>query len=206
MALSGLTSTAMAVPGTSGHTGPGFLDALNPPDMARKAVDVGISKIKLDIRTSFLLSILAGAFIALGAIFSLTVTAGASGAAAGGPSLPYGVTRLLAGLAFSLGLVLVVVGGAELVTGNVLLLDRERVIHPGGSGGSGRGAASFWIAIGSSADLLERDLGGFVSNLIPVTRGNMVGSALLVAATAWPAYLRHERAPGDHAPMQEDRR
>ena len=101
-----LTTRPAVAPAPDSHAVPGLIDALTPPDMARKAVEMGISKITLDVRTSFLLSILAGAFIAIGAIFSLTVTAGAA-------SLPYGVTRLLAGLAFSLGLVLVVVGGAS---------------------------------------------------------------------------------------------
>jgi formate/nitrite transporter len=64
----------------------------------------------------FILAVLAGAFIALGAVFSTTVIAGAA------ESLPWGVVRLLAGVTFSLGLVLVVVGGAELFTGNVLIV------------------------------------------------------------------------------------
>ena len=63
----------------------------------------------------FVLSVLAGAFIALGAIFATTV-------AAGGAELPYGVVRLLAGLTFTLGLILVVVAGAELFTGNNLIV------------------------------------------------------------------------------------
>jgi formate/nitrite transporter FocA (FNT family) len=58
---------------------------------------------------------LSGAFIALGAIFSTTVSAGTAG------NLPFGVARLLAGLVFCLGLILVVVGGAELFTGNTLI-------------------------------------------------------------------------------------
>jgi formate/nitrite transporter FocA (FNT family) len=62
------------------------------------------------------LGILAGSFISMGAIFSSTVTAGATG------HLPYGVIRLLGGLAFSLGLILVVVAGAELFTGNNLII------------------------------------------------------------------------------------
>ncbi|MBL4693174.1 MAG: formate/nitrite transporter family protein [Magnetovibrio sp.] len=62
----------------------------------------------------FALSILAGAFIAFGAMF-YTVVVTNSG-------LGFGPTRLLGGLAFSLGLVLVVVGGAELFTGNSLLV------------------------------------------------------------------------------------
>ena len=70
-----LTTRPAVAPAPDSHAVPGLIDALTPPDMARKAVEMGISKITLDVRTSFLLSILAGAFIAIGAIFSLTVTA-----------------------------------------------------------------------------------------------------------------------------------
>jgi formate/nitrite transporter len=76
----------------------------------------------------FMLSVLAGAFIALGAIFATTVGAGgmaittAEGEVAFSTGLPYGVTRLLMGLVFCLGLILVVVGGAELFTGNNLIV------------------------------------------------------------------------------------
>ena len=91
------------------------LDALPPPSMARKAEDVGRTKAGLGLVTTFSLAVLAGAFIAMGAVFATTV-------ATGGAELPFGVTRLLAGIAFSLGLVLVVVAGAELFTGNNLLV------------------------------------------------------------------------------------
>lgn len=91
------------------------LDALVPAEMAAKAEQVGVKKAHLPATSMFVLAILAGAFIALGAIFSTTVAAGAAG-------LPYGVVRLLAGLVFSLGLILVVVGGAELFTGNNLIV------------------------------------------------------------------------------------
>jgi len=94
---------------------PAGLDALPPPAMARKAEDVGVAKVGLSAANMFALSVLAGAFIALGAIFATTVTAG-------GSTLPYGVVRLLAGLTFSLGLILVVVAGAELFTGNNLIV------------------------------------------------------------------------------------
>jgi formate transporter len=93
----------------------GGLDALAPAEVARKAESVGVSKAALPTLDLFTLGVLAGAFIALGAIFSTTV-------AAAGSSLPYGVVRLLAGLAFSLGLILVVLAGAELFTGNNLIV------------------------------------------------------------------------------------
>lgn len=91
------------------------LDALPPAAVARKAEEVGEAKAGLSAANTLALGVLAGAFIALGAIFATTVTAG-------GASLPYGVSRLLAGLAFSLGLILVVVAGAELFTGNNLIV------------------------------------------------------------------------------------
>ena len=91
-------------------------DALLPPEMAHRAEQIGVAKANRDAATTFVLAGLAGAFIAMGAIFATTVSAGSAGA------LPYGVARLLIGLVFSLGLILVVVGGAELFTGNTLIV------------------------------------------------------------------------------------
>ncbi|TMM13393.1 MAG: formate transporter FocA [Actinobacteria bacterium] len=94
---------------------PASLDALAPVEVARKAEDVGMAKAGMSAANTFALGVLAGAFIAMGAIFATTVTAG-------GATMPYGVSRLLAGLTFSLGLILVVVAGAELFTGNNLIV------------------------------------------------------------------------------------
>ena len=94
---------------------PLVLDALPPAAVARKAEEVGEAKAGLSAANTLALGVLAGAFIAMGAIFATTVTAG-------GTTLPYGVSRLLAGAAFSLGLILVVVAGAELFTGNNLIV------------------------------------------------------------------------------------
>jgi formate/nitrite transporter len=91
------------------------LDAVPPPQMAAKAETVGVTKAGLDSVTMFALAVLAGAFIAMGAVFATTTTAG-------GADLPFGVVRLLGGLTFSLGLILVVVAGAELFTGNNLIV------------------------------------------------------------------------------------
>jgi formate transporter len=91
------------------------LDALLPPEMAARAEQSGIKKARMGLIETLVLAILAGAFVAMGAMFATTVTTGGAG-------LPYGVTRLLAGLAFSLGLILVVVAGAELFTGNNLIV------------------------------------------------------------------------------------
>ena len=92
------------------------IDALLPPEMARRAEYIGVSKAEAPVLRTFVLAILAGAFIALGAIFATTISAGTSSA------LPFGVTKLLVGFVFCLGLVLVVIGGAELFTGNNLIV------------------------------------------------------------------------------------
>jgi formate/nitrite transporter len=90
-------------------------DALLPAEMAVRAEIVGVRKSGLDSLRLFALAVLAGAFISIGAIFATTVSGGTEG-------VPFGIVRLLAGLAFSLGLILVIVGGAELFTGNTLIV------------------------------------------------------------------------------------
>ncbi|HOG47263.1 MAG TPA: formate transporter FocA [Anaerolineae bacterium] len=91
------------------------IDPFTPAEMAERAENVGVAKANLDGLVMFALAILAGAFIGLGAIFMTTVTTGAA-------ALPFGVGRLLGGLVFCLGLILVVVAGAELFTGNNLII------------------------------------------------------------------------------------
>ncbi len=92
------------------------IEAALPPEMALKAEQVAVKKSRQNWLTLLILAVLAGAFISLGAIFSTTVTAGLPS------TFPYGITRLVAGIAFSLGLILVMVGGAELFTGNSLII------------------------------------------------------------------------------------
>lgn len=104
------------------------IDALLPPEMAARAEALGVRKAEMPLLKMLMLAVLAGAFISLGAIFSTTVSAGSmtftaqSDGLAYSGSMPFGVTRLLAGLVFCLGLILVVVGGAELFTGNNLIV------------------------------------------------------------------------------------
>jgi len=90
------------------------LDALLPAGMATKAEQLGVTKAHLPLRRLVPLGVLAGAFIALGANFATVVTAGSG--------LDAGVSKLLGGIVFSLGLILVVVSGAELFTGNTLIV------------------------------------------------------------------------------------
>ena len=90
------------------------IDPFAPPAMAARAAAGGAAKTRLDTVSLFALAVLAGVFIALGA--QLATIAGVA------PGVAFGPVRLLIGLAFSLGLILVVLGGAELFTGNMLVV------------------------------------------------------------------------------------
>lgn len=94
----------------------GAIDALLPVEIARKAEHIGAQKVRVDPVKLLALAVLAGAFIGLGAMFATTVMTGASGV------VPFGMLKLVAGIVFSLGLILVVLGGAELFTGNTLMV------------------------------------------------------------------------------------
>lgn len=89
------------------------LDAFSPEQIARKVTQVGVRKAHLPLLSLMLLGILAGAFIGLGCVLFTLVQNDAS--------LGFASQRLLGGLVFSLGLILVTVAGAELFTGNNLL-------------------------------------------------------------------------------------
>jgi len=285
--------------------GAAVLDALLPAEMAEKAEHIGVEKTRLDTPRLLVLAILAGAFIAFGAMFSTIVVAGADG------FLPFGVTRLLAGLVFSVGLILVIVGGAELFTGNNLMvmawaggrvgfvevLRAWALVYIGnfigaaataalvfatvnyGQGGGAVGAAAlaiaeskaslpflaalvrgvlgnvlvclavwlcysarsttdrilaivppvsvfvaagfehsvanmylipyglmvknlaseaFWTDIGTTADKFPAlTMTGMLTNLVPVTIGNLIGGGVLVGAVYWFAYLRNRLASLD---------
>jgi formate/nitrite transporter len=88
-------------------------DAFSPQEIARKVESIGVAKARLPFLQTALLGVLAGAFIGLGALFYTLVVSDAS--------IGFALQRLLGGIVFSLGLLLVVVAGAELFTGNNLL-------------------------------------------------------------------------------------
>ncbi len=94
---------------------PFSIDAYTPTEVARRVEQVSLSKCTNDAWRVMALAVLAGAFIALGAMF-YTLIIHEPG------MLPAGLLKWLGGLAFCLGLVLVVVAGAELFTGNNLLV------------------------------------------------------------------------------------
>ncbi len=87
-----------------------------PAGMLDTACEIGSVKARTPARKVLILSILAGIFIGMGGLFSSIAATGANGI------WPYGMTKLIQGLVFSTGLILVVVGGAELFTGNSLMI------------------------------------------------------------------------------------
>jgi formate/nitrite transporter FocA (FNT family) len=191
------------------------LDAFIPPEMAARAEEVGVRKATMGWRNTIALGVLAGAFIAMGAVFATTVTAGAAG------QLPYGVTRLLGGLVFCLGLVLVVVASAELFTGNNLIvmawakcnLEFLQAVALG-MGCNALVCLAVWLCF-SARSVTDKILAilfpisafvaaGFSSltwgnfllvNLLPVTIGNIIGGSVMVGMADWFIYIRKGMVP-----------
>jgi formate transporter len=187
------------------------LDALLPSEMAERAEQIGVEKTRRDIFGLLALAVLAGAFIAFGAMLSTTATAGADGV------VPFGLVRLLAGVSFSLGLILVIIGGTELFTGNNLLVMAYAagkvsageiarawaLVYAGNLAAAlgvailvkGGAAEPFWLAAGNSAEAYPNlTLLDAAANLVMVTAGIMVGG-VLVGVTYWFIYLHKRGTP-----------
>lgn len=120
-------------------------DAYAPAQIAQRVENAGVGKAKLALAQMIALGMLAGAFIGLGALFYTIV--------ASDTSLAFAQQRLLGGLVFCLGLILVVLAGAELFTGNNLMV-------------------MAWVDRKISGSLLAR-------NLFVVYVANFAGAALL---------------------------
>lgn len=89
-------------------------DAYTPKEIATRVENTGVAKANLPALQTIILAILSGAFIAFGAMFyTLVIT---------NTDMGFGPERLLGGIVFSLGLILVVIAGAELFTGNNLIV------------------------------------------------------------------------------------
>ena len=126
-------------------------DALGPAEIEAKAETLAVGKAGMAGAKCFVLAMLAGAFIAFGATYFLVFL--------GDSTVPFAAQRMVGGICFSLGLVLVLCCGAELFTGNMLMVT---------------GLASKKIKIG-----------GLVRNWVIVWLGNLVGSLIVVALIYW---------------------
>ncbi len=89
-------------------------EAFSPRQIAAKVESVGVVKARLPFFTMLMLGVLAGVFIGIGSMFYVIVKSDAS--------LSYAVSAVMGGIAFSLGLFIVIIAGAELFTGNNLLV------------------------------------------------------------------------------------
>jgi hypothetical protein len=89
------------------------MDTFSPREIAELVETRGVAKARAPAVTTLVLGVVAGAFIALGVILSTIIGTGSE--------LGFGPTRFLSGIGFSLGLILVIVAGAELFTGNNLI-------------------------------------------------------------------------------------
>ncbi|MFC7531950.1 formate/nitrite transporter family protein [Actinoplanes sp. GCM10030250] len=90
--------------------------AKEPPEIARAAVAAGAKKTQLRWDKTLVGSFLAGAYIAFGGLVAITVSAGLD------PEIWGSLPTLFTGAAFTLGLVLVLIAGSHLLTGNMLLV------------------------------------------------------------------------------------
>jgi formate/nitrite transporter len=142
------------------------------PEVALVCEAAGVAKAGRDGGNLFALGLLAGAFIALGAVFMTVVLTGAG-------ELPWGVGRLLAGMAFSLGLILVIVGGAELFTGDSLMIVARA---SGRISGGALLRAWCWVYAGNVVGALGTALLVFLAGHHEFASGAVGATALAVAS------------------------
>lgn len=124
-------------------------DTLTPSETVKLLTNKSMtSKVSYNKTKTFILAILAGAFVAFGAVIAITSTTG-------NPNLGWGFNKLISGITFATALIMVVLTGAELFTGNVMI-------------------AFSWLD--KKIKLIE-----YVKNLFLVYFGNMVGGLVVVA-------------------------
>lgn len=139
---------------------PTGIDAHKPAEITRRIRQTGIAKAEMALIPLITLSILAGIFIGLGALFYTKTTSGFE--VLSSPVL------LLGGLAFSLGLILVVVGGAELFTGNTMIV----------------------MAVVDGKVTIAK----LLRNWAIVLLGNLIGSLFILAIIYWAGLLKGDLA------------
>ena len=126
-------------------------DELSPAETLAKAEGISVTKSKMGVAKFFVSAMLAGAFIGFGATYFMVFL--------GDSTMPFAAQRMVGGICFCLGLVLVLCCGAELFTGNNLMVT---------------GLASKKIS-----------MGGMLKNWVVVWLGNLAGSLLAVALVFW---------------------
>jgi formate transporter len=148
------------------------IDAYAPAEIAARVEKAGITKVNLPILQTLVLGVLAGVFIAFGGMFyTLVIT---------DSGLGFGPTRLLGGIAFSTGLILVIIGGAELFTGNNLI-----VIGWAASKISSKSLIRnwFWVYVGNFIGALLMAGAVALSGVMEVGSGAVANTAISIAQT-----------------------
>ena len=141
-----------------------------PPEIAQAAIESGTTKASLSPDRLLIAGALAGVYIAFGALFGITVTSGLN------PVIWGSIPQLITGAAFSFGLMLVVITGAELVTGVIPLISLA-VIKRRISWGQW-GTYMLWTTLGALAGSL------FVAYFLGVKSGVLTADAPLKRLTA----------------------
>lgn len=159
-------------------------DAYSPQEIAKRVEMAGVTKDRLPILSLLMLSVLAGAFIGLGALYFVLIRSDGS--------LSFAAKQVLGGIAFSLGLILVVIAGAELFTGNNLL-----VMARAAGKISTRGLLANWaiVFVGNFAGSLGLVLLVYLSRHTEMNDGAVAQEYLKIAATKtslpfWTAFFR----------------
>ena len=129
-------------------------DALTPAEVEAKAETLGVGKAGMSFKQSFVLAIMAGVFIACGGMFMLLVRSDGD--------ISFIVKQLLGGFTFCLGLFLVICAGAELFTGNTMMI-------------AGKLSSKYsW--------------GKMLKSWVVVYIGNLIGSLIIVAILYYANY------------------
>jgi formate transporter len=159
----------------------------SPPEIARAGVDTGITKSRLTWDKALVAGFLAGAYIAFAGLLAVVTSAGMD------PKLWGGVQTLVTGGVFALGLVLVVIAGSELLTGNMAmlplgLLARKVTV--------GRLSVNFfWVTVGNLAGslfvayFLAKET-GVITAEAPLARLGAIATAKGVTESDWQIFLR----------------
>jgi formate/nitrite transporter len=84
-------------------------------EITTTSTDIALDKTSKPVHKILINGMIAGMFIALGAVFSINSISGLE-------ALPYGIVKLIAGVTFSIGLILIMIAGADLCTGDALMI------------------------------------------------------------------------------------
>jgi formate/nitrite transporter len=159
----------------------------SPPEIANAGVQAGATKAALSWDKALVAGFLAGAYIAFAGLLAIVASAGMD------PKLWGGVQTLVTGGVFALGLVLVVVAGSELLTGNMALLPLATLSH---RTSLGRLSYNFvFVLIGNLlgslfvAYFLAKET-GVVTGELPLARLSSIAEAKAHTETDWQIFLR----------------